>query len=180
MLQKLEREDPALAALFAQSVASDPELSSDIARQNFSTHGRGDALTRLEAALVGHDPELEHAQRLRLRGVELAVADAAAGAHVLHVAAAQHGAVALAVAVRERAVDHVGHDLHVLVAVRAEARAGRDHVVVEHAQRAEAQVRRIEVVGEGEGVAGLQPAEVGAAALRRGALVDHGAGGEVE
>ena len=52
MLQRLEREDPALAALFAQSVASDPELSSDIARQNFSTHGRGDALTRLEAALA--------------------------------------------------------------------------------------------------------------------------------
>lgn len=52
MLRTLEQQDPALAALFAQSVASDPELSSDIARQNFTSHGRGVALAELEAAIA--------------------------------------------------------------------------------------------------------------------------------
>lgn len=51
MLRELEARDPNLAAMFARSVAPDPELSSDIARQNFSTHGSPDTRAALEQAI---------------------------------------------------------------------------------------------------------------------------------
>lgn len=53
MLRELEQQDPALAALFARSISADPELSSDIARQNFSAHGSEEARAALERAIVG-------------------------------------------------------------------------------------------------------------------------------
>ncbi|MNO00548.1 hypothetical protein D3C81_2204630 [compost metagenome] len=62
---------------------------------------------------------------------------------------------------RNRAVQHIGDDLHVTVAVRAETAAGGDAVVVDHAQRAKAHVSGIVVVGEGKGVKGIEPAMVG-------------------
>ncbi|WP_181233017.1 DUF1415 family protein [Enhygromyxa salina] len=52
MLRELEQQDPALAALFARSVSADPELSGDIARQNFAAHGRGEAQADLERAIT--------------------------------------------------------------------------------------------------------------------------------
>jgi hypothetical protein len=59
MIAELETRDPALAALFAQSVSADPELSSDIARHNFSTHGSGPGrellLATVDAILAARD-----------------------------------------------------------------------------------------------------------------------------
>lgn len=52
MMRELEAKDPALAKMFARSVAPDPELSSDIARQNFSTHGGPEGRAALERAIV--------------------------------------------------------------------------------------------------------------------------------
>jgi hypothetical protein len=52
MLRELEARDPTLAAMFARSVAPDPELSSDIARQNFSTHGDPISRVALEQAIA--------------------------------------------------------------------------------------------------------------------------------
>ncbi|PRQ02831.1 hypothetical protein ENSA5_20080 [Enhygromyxa salina] len=52
MLAELEQRDPALAKLFANSVASDPELSSDIARQNFQAHGGEEDRAALERAIA--------------------------------------------------------------------------------------------------------------------------------
>jgi hypothetical protein len=52
MLRELEARDPKLAAMFARSVAPDPELSSDIARQNFTTHGDPDSRLALEQAIA--------------------------------------------------------------------------------------------------------------------------------
>jgi hypothetical protein len=55
MLRELEARDPALAAMFARSIAPDPELSSDIARQNFQAHGDvvgREALDRAITALL--------------------------------------------------------------------------------------------------------------------------------
>jgi hypothetical protein len=75
---------------------------------------------------------------------------------------------------RELAVEHVADDLHVAVAVRAEALPGRDPVLVDHAQRAEAHVRRVVVAGERERVVRLQPAVVGEAALVAAAQGQHG------
>ncbi|MFO7567247.1 MAG: DUF1415 family protein [Enhygromyxa sp.] len=47
MIADLEARDPALAKLFANSIAADPELSSDIARHNFDAHGSGGGRERL-------------------------------------------------------------------------------------------------------------------------------------
>ena len=52
MIAELEVRDPALAVLFAQSVSADPELSSDIARHNFSSHGAGVGRELLLATLA--------------------------------------------------------------------------------------------------------------------------------
>lgn len=51
MLAELEAQDPALASMFAHSIASDPELSSDIARHNFEAHGGDADRERLVAAI---------------------------------------------------------------------------------------------------------------------------------
>ena len=74
-------------------------------------------------------------------------------------------AIAHAVLVLQRAFQHVAEDLHVAMRMRAEALPGRDAVVIDDAQGAEAHVRRIVVVGEGEGVMRLQPAVIGVAAF---------------
>jgi hypothetical protein len=104
--------------------------------------------------------------------VELAVAHARSRAHALHVAGQYHagvcarrGAVAHAVLVRERTVEHVADDLHVAVAVRSEAGAGGDAVLVDDTQVAHAHVRGVVVVGEREAVEALEPTVVGEAAF---------------
>ena len=75
--------------------------------------------------------------------------------------------------VRELPFEHVADDLHVAVAVRAEAHARLHAVLVDDAQRAEAHVRGIVVVGEAEAVERVEPAVVGVAALGRPAQRDH-------
>ena len=82
-------------------------------------------------------------------------------------------AVAHAVLVRQRAFEHVADDLHVAVAVGAEAGAGGDAVLVDDAQVAEAHVARVVVVGEREAVVALEPAVVGVAAVGGFAQGDH-------
>ncbi len=105
--------------------------------------------------------------------VELAVAHAGAGAHPLHVAGTDHArvgaarrAVAHAVLVRQLAAEHVADDLHVAVAVRAEAGAAGDAVLVDDAQGAQAHPARVVIVREREAVEALEPAVVGVAAIR--------------
>ncbi|MNT22915.1 hypothetical protein D3C72_1583170 [compost metagenome] len=102
------------------------------------------------------------------------MAHARARAHALHLARADLGLVAHGVLVLERAVEHDRDDLHVRVAVGAEALAGRDAVLVDHPQHREAHVGGIVVVGEREGVVGVEPAVIGMAALVAGAKGQHG------
>ena len=127
-----------------------------------------------DAAHVGLDPDLQQVRRAVRRMVELAVANTAARAHSLHVAGQDRRSVAHVVAVRERALEHVGDDLHVAVPVRAEAGTRRDPVFVDDAQVAEAHVRRVVVVGERKTVKALEPAMIGVAAFRRFAQGQHG------
>ena len=84
--------------------------------------------------------------------VELAVRHAAAGAHALHVARHDGRAGAHRVLVRERALEHIADDLHVAMPVRAEPRARLHAVLVDDAQRPEAHVPRVVVIGEGKAV----------------------------
>ena len=126
-----------------------------------------------EPAAVGQEPDLEEVHRLVALAVELAVGDAGPRAHALDVAGHDHRAGAHAVGVLERALQHVGHDLHVAVRVGAEALAGRDPVLVDDPERAEAHVGGVVVVGEREGVRGVEPAVVEVAALGGRTLHDH-------
>src|SRR5229473_2254828 len=69
---------------------------------------------------------------------------------------------------------NVGNDLHVLVPVGVESGAGADPILIDHAQRAEAHLFRIVVIAEREGVAAVQPSEIGGSPLRGGPHGDHG------
>ena len=64
----------------------------------------------------------------------------------------------------ECALEHVGDDLHVAVAVSGEALARRDAIVVDHAQRAEPHVRGIVILAERERVSAVEPVDLRAAA----------------
>ena len=76
--------------------------------------------------------------------------------------------------VLQLAFEDVGEDLHVAVAVRAEALARGDAVVVDHPQRPEVHPLRVVVVGEGEGVIGLEPAVIEESAVGTAAYLQHG------
>ena len=119
--------------------------------------------------------------------VELAVQHPRAGAHALHVARPDHtrrlallGARGLAVAhvvlVCQRAVEHVADDLHVAVAMGAEAGARGDAVFVDDPQVAHAHVGRVVVVGKGKAVPTVQPAVLGMATVGSLAQGDHRSG----
>src|SRR5690606_15772039 len=123
---------------------------------------------------VGLDPDLQEVQRRVLRGVELAVPDAVAGAHPLQFARAEHAFAAVVVAVRQPAFEHVADDLHVGVAVRRGARARRDAILVDHPQRTPAHPRRVVVVAEGKRVAAVEPAGLDVAAFGGSAQDLHG------
>jgi hypothetical protein len=127
-----------------------------------------------DAGDVGLDPDLQEVRHLLGRVVELAVLHAGAGAHALHVAGRDALDVAHAVLVREVALQHVADDFHVAVAVRAEAGAGRDAVLVDDAQVAPTHVLGVVVVGEREAVVRVQPAVVGMASFLGAADGQHG------
>src|SRR5260221_5289431 len=126
-----------------------------------------------DAAHVRLDPDLQEMRDFGLGLVLLAVLHAAARAHALHVARDDGRARAHRVLVAERALQHVADDFHVAVAVRAEAGAGLDAVLVDDAQRAEPHVRGIVVAGERKRVPGVEPAVLGVAALPGAADLEH-------
>jgi len=120
------------------------------------------------------DPDLQEMRGLLRRMVELAVLHAPAGAHALHVAGRDGLDVAHGVLVGQFAFEHVTDDLHVAVAMPAEALAGRHPVLVDHPQVAEAHVFPVVVIGKGKTVLRLEPAMVGMAAVFGLAYPDHG------
>jgi hypothetical protein len=105
-------------------------------------------------------------------GLKLAVPHARTGGHVLKSAGADDPAVAHRVLVLDRPLEDERDDLHVPVRVGAEALAGRDAVVVDDAQAAEAEPPRVVIVGEAEGVVAVQPPVLGVAAFV-GSSSDH-------
>ena len=91
------------------------------------------------------------------RIVHFAVANAAAGGHRLQFAGAKVAVAAGAVAVVERALQHPRENFHVVVAMFAETRRGFDDVVVDHAQRAVAQIVRVVIAAKRKRVPAVQP-----------------------
>ena len=109
-------------------------------------------VTRRDPQPVGHDPYLQEVHQFLARGIELAVGDAAARAHHLHVAGADHRAGAHRVLVFQRTLQHIGEYFHVPVRMRAEARAGLDAIVIDHQQVGETDLLWIMVAAEGKRV----------------------------
>jgi len=72
---------------------------------------------------IGRYPDLQEMHGFGIGMIELAVPHAAARAHALDTAVPDDGTRAHAVLVFQRAVEHIGNDLHVAVAVHAEAAA---------------------------------------------------------
>ena len=86
----------------------------------------------LVSSPIGEDPDLIEMNRLGRRRIELAMPNASAGRHALKLARPQHRAVAEAVLMPKFALEHIGDDLHILMAMHAEALARRDAVLVHH------------------------------------------------
>src|SRR5882724_10262415 len=114
-----------------------------------------------ETPLTGLNPDLQEVERFGAARIELAVGNATTGAHELNLARLERAAVAHAVLVLQRAFEHVAEDLHVAMSVCAETLAGRDAVIIDDSQRAEAHVRRIVIIGEGERMMRVKPTVVG-------------------
>src|SRR5689334_21758635 len=102
-------------------------------------------ITGFDATHVGLDPDLQKVRGLVRQRIELAVHHTATGAHALYVTGPDGRSSTRRILVRKRAIEHIADDLHVLMAVRAEALAGSDAIFVDHAQRTELDVLRIEV-----------------------------------
>ncbi len=117
-------------------------------------------IARAQSFAFRNDPDLQEVHGLALRVIELAVTDARTCGHALHIARPNDRAGADAVLVFEGAVEHVGNDLHVAVAVRAEAHAGLHPVLVDDPQRAEAHMLGVVIIGEREAVEAVEPAVV--------------------
>ena len=74
---------------------------------------------------------------------------------------------------RDRALPHIGDDLHVGVRVRWKTGLRRDLVVVPDAQRAPVHALRVAVIGKREMVPRVEPAEVAAAQAVERPASDH-------
>ncbi len=74
--------------------------------------------------------------------------NAGSGTHELHVSGTDHRPVAHRVLVGQFPIQDIADDLHVAMAVRAEARARRHAVLIDYPQRTELGVLRIEIVRE--------------------------------
>jgi hypothetical protein len=108
---------------------------------------------------VGRDPHLDEVDGLVAAGVHLAVPNPRARAHPLGEAGVDDARVAQRVLVLQFSFQHPRDDLHVVVRVRAKARARLHHVLVVHEQQAVVRVARVVVMPEAETVFGVQPVD---------------------
>ena len=78
-----------------------------------------------------------------LAEIELGMADPCARGHALHVTGSYHGLRPEAILMRHFAVENDRDDFHFLVGMRAEASVWGDNIVIEHAQGAKLDIRRV-------------------------------------
>src|SRR5581483_10226073 len=98
-------------------------------------------------------------------GIRCAELYPAACADALPVSCLEEGAMPERVLPLQLPLQHGGEDFHGLAALGPHAGARLHALLVDHPQRPELDVLRIEVVGERETMEGLQPALVGIAAI---------------
>src|SRR5215510_9681860 len=102
-------------------------------------------------------PHLEQLNRRVFRKVEFGMRDARARRHPLHFAGANQPGATGAVFVPQRALQYVGHDLHLAMRMRRESPLARDRVMIEDTQRPESHVVRVVVTVETEQPVRRQP-----------------------
>jgi hypothetical protein len=118
-------------------------------------------VARREPLFLGKHPDLQKPNRFGRRVVVLAVRHAGARAHPLDFARDDDRAVPHAVFVLERAAHHVGDDLHVSMGMGAEALATDHAIIVDHPERSEPKVLRVEVIRERKRMPAVEPTVVG-------------------
>ena len=137
-------------------------------------------IARIASGLVGHHPHLHEMHGLGVffgagdspGVVAFRVQDAATGRQPLRQSGIDHPVVAGGVLVHQGALEYPGHDLHIAVRVGVEPGAGCHHIVVVHQQQSVMGVRRVVVLGEGEGMLGIQPRRAGGGTLRGTSDID--------
>src|SRR5262249_30580932 len=128
---------------------------------------------RLNALALGQNPDLVEVDRLGLRVVELAVANSRSGAHLLHLARADHRPRAHAVLMLQRTFQHVGDDLHVTMRMVRKTIPRLYPVFIDHAQAAKAHKPAIVIITERKCVIRVEPAVVGVAPLSGPSYLNH-------
>src|SRR6185369_2835629 len=105
-------------------------------------------------------PDLEEMHQFRPGMVELAVRDAGAGTHALHLAGADDRTVAHTVLVFQRTFQDIGDDLHVTVGMGRKTFFWLDPILINDPQISETHMLLVVIVGKGKGMIGIQPAMI--------------------
>ena len=105
-----------------------------LGRLELFRRGRPFRVTRLEIRAVRHDPDLNEMEAFGLRGIDLAVLDAAARAHDLNLARLELRMITHAVLMLDGTFEDVRKNLHILMAMRREAHAGSHQVLIDDPQ----------------------------------------------
>src|SRR5882724_6463444 len=116
-------------------------------------------ITGVKTLPLWQDPDLQEMYGHCRRMVIFAVTDAGARAHALHVAGPDDRAVAGAIAMLQRPLQHIGDDLHVTVRMCPEPRSGLHPVVINDAQLAESHVPGVDIVVERERMGAVKPTQ---------------------
>ena len=96
-----------------------------------------------------------------------------AGAHHLHVAGFGAPLIAEAVLMGDRPLPHISDDLHIGMRMWRKPRLRGDLIVVPDPQSTPAHTLRVEIIGEGEMVLGLQPVVPRSTQLFKRSAFDH-------
>src|SRR3989442_15757647 len=94
-------------------------------------------IARLDAAVLGQNPNLEQMGRIRLGGIRLTVANPGARAHTLSITGTNYRAVSHAVLMFERAFKQIGDDLHIAMRMRGKTMSGLHPIFVDDSKGAE-------------------------------------------
>src|SRR5437667_11057152 len=112
-------------------------------------------ISRLDAAPLGENPNLEQMGRIRLGGIRLTVANPGARAHTLSITGTNYRTISHAVLMFESAFQQISDDLHVAMRMRGKTMAGLHPIFVDDSKVAESHVVRIVILIERKTVAGV-------------------------
>src|SRR2546422_5966041 len=112
-------------------------------------------ISRLDAAPLGENPNLEQMGRIRLGGIRLTVANPGARAHTLSITGTNYRTISHAVLMFESAFQQISDDLHVAMRMRGKTMAGLHPIFVDDSKEAESHVAGIVILIEGEDVASV-------------------------